>query len=83
MKEYFHEILRNNRLYQIFLVDSDNAVDFVSQSIPVKTKSQKITTDSNRKPMFTKCDSYNKAQVKEEQEAKTFVIQVKISINFR
>ncbi|KAL1493174.1 hypothetical protein ABEB36_011282 [Hypothenemus hampei] len=26
--------------------------------------------------MFTNCDSYNKAQVKEEQEAKTFVIQV-------
>ncbi|CAG9759449.1 unnamed protein product [Ceutorhynchus assimilis] len=55
---------------------SENAVDFVSSSKPIRTKSQKITTDSNKKPMFTDCDSYNMAQVKEEQDKGTFVIQV-------
>ncbi|KAH1023183.1 hypothetical protein HUJ04_012437 [Dendroctonus ponderosae] len=58
-------------------VDSITPSDFPFSSSPVRARSQKITTDSNKKPMFANCDTYNKAQVKEEQDTKTFVIQVK------
>ncbi|XP_066158590.1 DE-cadherin [Euwallacea fornicatus] len=59
------------------IAHTNNAVDFVSTSLPVRTRAQKITTDSNKKPMFTDCESYNRAQVQEEQDARTYVIEVK------
>ncbi|XP_060537347.1 DE-cadherin [Cylas formicarius] len=57
-------------------VDFDNSIDSFPVSLPVRQQNQKLTTDSNRKPMFTECDNY-KPSVKEEQEKGTFVIKVK------
>ncbi|KAJ8923494.1 hypothetical protein NQ315_010072 [Exocentrus adspersus] len=50
---------------------SDNAIDSTS----LKDRSEKLTTESNRKPVFTDCENYTPS-VKEEQPIGTFVIKV-------
>ncbi|XP_050313481.1 DE-cadherin [Anthonomus grandis grandis] len=57
----------------------DDESNIVSIDSPPGPKSQKILEelrDNNQKPRFLNCDQYNNAEVQEEQNADTFVIQV-------
>lgn len=62
----------------VTIPDDDDNFDYsVGKSQPLRSMSTtNVTTDNNKKPMFTECDNY-KPSVKEEQVAGTFVIQIK------
>lgn len=62
-----------NRFSLLFSGITDNTIE---STLPLpKGRSAKLKTNSNRKPVFKECEDY-KPQVKEEQSAGAFVIQV-------